>query len=259
MNAPKDRKFFGFSWVVVSQTLSVASGGFSVLIAIGYAIAGKDAPRPSILSLAFISVVAAWWFAYQERSLRLAAEETPRPNLKLVGFNNIERGWRTMRNSGQVDLHNKSGSALGFQLLIENAPPQGKFGAVAQNVTAQIAFSKNATQLFVADGWWPERVVENEEESIRFLKQKDIFVGAREYLEIAFKFYYSSSAYGVNDGSRSCDEWSNPALELKTGFYSAAVHLRGTNVNETLTVSFTNPGPSSTLQLESPAISPALG
>ena len=74
MNVPGKRKLLNFSWIL-SQTLSAASGGFSILIAIGYALAGKDVPRPSVLSFAFISAVAAWWFAYQERELRLKIEK----------------------------------------------------------------------------------------------------------------------------------------------------------------------------------------
>jgi hypothetical protein len=241
-----------FSWIAVSQTLSVASGGFSVLIAIGYALAGKDVPRPSVLSLAFISVAAAWWFAYQERELRLKIEKKPRPSLKVVGYNIIERDWRIMKNSGQVDSHSKSGTAFGLDLWIENAPSKNEFGAIAESVAAQVTFSKDGKQLFVADGWWPERITDKEEDSIRFLKQKDVGIGAREYLEIAFKFYYASSAYGVNDGSRSCHEWCNPQLELREGSYSASVQLRGPNVNETVVVTFTNEGRSSMLHLDSP-------
>ncbi|HET9408773.1 MAG TPA: hypothetical protein VFO39_16135 [Candidatus Sulfotelmatobacter sp.] len=157
-----------------------------------------------------------------------------------------------MRNSGQVDLHSKSGSAIGLQLWIENAPSENEFGAIAESVSAQVTFSKDGKPLFVPDGWWPERIIEKEEESIRFLKRKDIGIGAREYLEIAFKFYYASSAYGVNDGSRSCDEWCNPQLELPEGSYSASVHLRGPNVDETAVATFRNEGRSSVLRLDSP-------
>ena len=206
----------------------------------------------------------AWWlcigllvliFLIVRESYRLWAElrvvEKPRPNLRVTGYNNVQRDWRVMWKSGQVDKLNKSGSAYEFQLWIENTPLEDQLGIAAEKVVAQITFNKDGKPLFVADGWWPEKIINAEEESIRYHKQKDIGAGATEYLEIAFKFHWSSAAYGLNDGSRSCEEWSNPALKLEPGSYSASVRLVGPNVNTTRTIEFTNSGPAHAFTLDS--------
>jgi hypothetical protein len=252
-----ERRFLGFSVVAIYQTLSVASGAFSALIAIWYAAKGHDAPRPSVLGFAYTSVIAAWLYAYDEHKQRLKAEEKPRPALKLVdGDNDIIR-FGVMHNSGQVGAHSESGDSVGLRLRIENVPPPGGFGAIAENVTAQVTFSKEGRELFVADGWWPERYVEDGKDLIRYPKHKNIGVGAREYLEIAFKFYYSPSGYGLNDASLSYSEWCNPQLELESGSYSASMHLLGPNVDETVTVNFTNEGMSNMWRFDPPVFSAA--
>jgi hypothetical protein len=191
------------------------------------------------------------WTEEAEVNAELQKREKPRPSLRVAGYYVVERGWRVMRNSGQVSKESKTGSAYGFWLWIENVPLEDQLGASAEKVTAQIAFSRDGKKLFVGDGWWPERVINDEEESIRYSKQKDIGVGATEYLEIAFKFHWVSQGYGLNDGSRSVHEWCNRELELPAGSYSASIRLLGPNVNTTRIVTFTNLGSSQSFTLDS--------
>ena len=190
------------------------------------------------------------WKEQSDANVELRESGEPRVLLRIAGFDNRERDWKVMKNSGQI-TDSKLGSVIGFWLLIENVPPEGKLGAIAENVTAQVAFSADEKQLFVADGWWTEAIFEDREKSIHFIKQKDIGIGAREYLEIAFKFYYSPRGYALNDGSRAFSDWCNPDLELPEGSYSASVYLRGSNVNATIPVKFTNRGMSTVLHFDS--------
>jgi hypothetical protein len=204
-----------------------------------------------VLVLLIIRESHRLWAEQANANAELRAVEKPRPNLRVTGYNNVQRDWRIMRNSGQVDKDSKSGSAYGFQLWIENTPLEDQLGIAAEKVVAQITFNKDGKPMFVADGWWPEKIINAEEEFIRYHKQKDIGVGATEYLEIAFKFHWSSAAYGLNDGSRSSEEWCNPALKLEPGSYSASVRLVGPNVNTARTIEFTNIGSTNAFKLDS--------
>jgi hypothetical protein len=206
-----------------------------------------------LLVLLFLIVRESYrlWAEEADANAELRKDEKPRPLLKIAGYYNVARDWRVMRNSGQVDTRSKTGDAYGFQVGIENSPPAGQLGVIAEKVAAQITFYEDEKQLFVGDGWWPEKVGNGLEQSIQYHKWKDIGVGATELLEIALKFHWSSKAYALNDASRSCNEWCNPGLELPEGSYSAAIHLLGPNVNTTITIKFRNPGSSSPFSLDS--------
>lgn len=93
------------------------------------------------------------WAEQANANSDLRAVEKPRPDLRVTGYNNVVRGWRVMRNSGQVDTDSKSGDAYGFQLWIENTPLENRVGIAAEKVAAQITVNKDGKPLFVADGW----------------------------------------------------------------------------------------------------------
>ena len=95
-----------------------------------------------LLVLLFLIVRESYrlWAEEADANAELRKDEKPRPLLKIAGYYNVARDWRVMRNSGQVDTRSKTGDAYGFQVGIENSPPAGQLGVIAEKVAAQITF-----------------------------------------------------------------------------------------------------------------------
>jgi hypothetical protein len=227
-----------FFLTMTLATLSIATGGFTVLRDLYFYTRGKEPPQRGLLTfLQVCSIMSAWGLWSRERYLR---QQGSRPRLKLTRVYGQRPVWAD--NYGRA-IPNTSFSSL--VLEVENDPPTPSIDSVALMVTPRITvFDLNGVELFSFVGRWsdsnqprlfPVGLVAPEASTI------DIPIGVRRRLDLVIKYDQEAECFGFNNESYRFQLGRNPSWRLEPGDYLMRVRFRGSNVDREFNIRFRNP------------------
>jgi hypothetical protein len=230
-------------------TLSLASGGFTVLLGLGSYLVGKEPPKGGLLTVLQVCSIAAAWGAWsQERGKRLELIDKRKPRLSVSkdGFHRIEAAFQLkyLNDDGSL-LHATSFPFRSLLLRIENDPIQSAVESVATDVNARLFFFKSDGQeLFNIEGRWSDSTQPSNLERHRTaaeLKTATIPIGSYRDLDLVLKYNHEARCHAVNNVSYGFDLFQNPAWRMDAGDYQIVVRLRGSSVDQTFRLKFRNP------------------
>jgi len=221
-------------------TLSLASGGPTVILALIFYLQGREPPKNGLLIfLLLCSLVAAWAAGLRERNVRLQGRK-PRLRVAPGDFGQTHPVWV---DKGCRTIPTRAFSAL--ILRVENDPLVPTADSVARQVTARISFCRvDGTKLFDFDGRWSDTIQPSRlpllEPTIE-LNTVDIAIGVRRELDLVLKYDAETDCFGVNNKSYRFPWARNPEWELGAGEYLIRVRLRGIGVDQPFLLRFRNP------------------
>jgi hypothetical protein len=227
-----------FFITVVLATLSIASGGFTVVRDLYFYTQGKEPPQRGLLTfLQVCSIISAWGLWLRERNLRQQGKE---PRLRVTRVFGQRPAW--------VDTYGRAIPNTAFSSLVlevENDPPSPSADSVASMVTPRLAFLDwNGEERFSFVGRWsdsnqprpfPVGFIPPESSTI------DIPIGVRRQLDLAIKYDQEAECFGFNNESYRFQLGRNPSWQLEPGEYIIRIRLRGSNVDQEFTIRFRNP------------------
>lgn len=238
-------------------TLSFASGGPTVIIALVFFFQSKEPPKSGLLTVFGVcSLFAAWVAGLKDRRLRIEVQKTfqktvkqrPRLRVEAGGFCEITKRWLTVIKT--VADPNPQGfktftpySCL--VLRIENDPITSTAESIATQLSTRLTFYDSFnTELFSYEGRWADTEQPTNYAGIKVPNEQrtiDIPIGTRRDLDLAIKYHSDDLAYGINYESYAHPQIKNPAWTLGSGDYSLKVRLRGASVDQTWLLKFRNP------------------
>jgi hypothetical protein len=246
---------FWKEWALL--TLSFASGGFAVVVALGSYLIGKEPPKSGLLLLLQVcSVLAAWGAWSQERSKRLDLIGRRRPRLVIPqsGFRRIDAAFQQKYLNGDGTLlHATSYPFRSLVLQVDNDPLESSAESVATEVSARLYFlDAEAHELFNIEGRWSDSTQPSNLERHRTpaeLKTATIPIGSYRILDLVLKYDHESRCHAVNNESYGFDLFQNPAWRLQEGCHQIRVRLRGPNVDQIFLLNFRNPAGNEPLEV----------
>jgi hypothetical protein len=228
-----------FFFTVILATLSIASGGFTVVRDVYFYSQNQEPQQKGLLTfLQICSILSAWGLWLRERNLR---EQGERPRLRLIRIFAQRPVWADINGRA---IPNTGSSSL--VLEVENDPPTPNPNSVAMQVTPRVTFSDvNGQELFSFTGRWSDS-----DQPIRFplgvatpqLSTIDIPIGVRRQLDLVIKYDVESDCFGFNNESYRYQLVRNPSWQLSQGEYLVRVRLRGSNVDQQFEIRFRIPG-----------------
>lgn len=224
-------------------TLSLASGGFTVLFGLVFYLQGKEPPKSGLLILLQVcSVVAAWgaWLHERRKRLDLLSRRRPRLVVPADGFYRISAGY-------PLRYANEYATALFQSLLlsVENDPLESSADAVARDISAGLTFlDSQGKELMRLEGRWSDSTqppnLERQRTAVD-LKTATIPIGAKRQLDLVLKYDGDTDSFALNNESYTFDLLLNPTWRLVPGDYQIKVRFRGVNVDQTFLLRFRNP------------------
>jgi len=241
---------FAKEWALLA--LSLASGGFSVLLGVGSYLIGREPPKNGLLLiLGSCSIFAAWAAWFRERKLRLETQYKQLPLLKVARGDFFQSGGvQTITQNGQQVVVAES-DFTSLVLRIENDPVLVSPNAHAVAVIPQVAFlDGSGAELFKFEGRWSDSTQPGRYLRDRTIAEREpvtIYIGKKRLLDLVYKSRFEVDCYGVNDESFEFG-LKRPEWRLGPGEYQVRVRIRGQNVDQTFLLKFANPA--GTLPLE---------
>jgi hypothetical protein len=219
-------------------TLSIGSGGFTVVRDLYFYSEGQQPPQQGLLTfLQVCSILAAWGLWLRERNARLQGTK-PRLRVPPDGFHQTRPFWK----SGTHDPDEQFSSLV---LHVENDPAVPTADSFARQVNARLTFCRiDGTELFDFAGRWSDSIQPGQVPFLPTIELNavEIPIGARRTLDVVLKNNTTDiECYGVNNDSFGHQRGKNPGWQLGPGDYLVKVRFRGIGVDQTFLLQFRNP------------------
>jgi hypothetical protein len=239
------RSFVQIAKEWIWTVLSLASGGFTVILALWYIVTGREQQKIGFLVfLGICSIFAAWIGLFSERHLRIREQIRRKPCLKVKEGDFFCRvvHWGIGEHEGRRVLLNPLWALV---LRIENDPEIGTEISQITNLAARVTFlDVNGHVLFSFEGRWSDSAQPStlpKDRTAAELKTVDFLIGTTRMLDLVVKYHNESVAYGVNNDSYDYPYFKNEDWLLNAGEYQIRVRFRSANVDQTFVLMFSNP------------------
>jgi hypothetical protein len=189
-------------------TISLASGGPALVVAVWFLSQGKEVPRSGLWTiLQACSVLAAWAAWFQEYRSHDDQREFPRLQVATGDFHRINGIWREQYYEADTMEERTTRLSLGSLVLdIENDPIHSTTKSIATAISPRLTFFCDLTgeRLFELEGRWSDSVEPPQLPKDRTpteLKTTSIPIGAKRRLDLVMKYANEAVCYGVNNDS----------------------------------------------------------
>lgn len=192
-------------------------------------------------------LIIAPFFAFHKIQTKLSGIENARPNIVILGTENVQTPIRNLRT------YEILGEPYFTHVLFANDPLTPLQAVDATNVAGHIdIYAKDGQHLFDMIGRWSE--TKEEARGAQPIEMEQILIppnGRANPMDIALKYREDEEGYGHNNESRRIapTDWRDNQKQLPVGNYLIRIRLRGNNVDKEFWLNLVNKGKGRDIEL----------